>query len=153
MAMILHAKLRNHGLGLDLLISGAQNAHCLKTLKGLPCSDAISADSWYSYAYGYVFAIQTRNPWPGENSLSPCTLGLPQGYVFSLEHQNASMKSNDFNRFHGFTSIWLCFCDPNPRLHPLIPWSWHWFLQPADCPWPLFPAPNHAPKRKSHEFM
>ena len=76
MAMILHAKFENTLFGMDLLICGAPNAYFVRTLKGLPFSDAISAISWYSYAYGYVFATPTRNPWPGQNSLSPLTLTL-----------------------------------------------------------------------------
>ena len=71
MAMILHAKFENQYFGMDLSISGAPNAHVLVTFKCLPLSDAISANSLNSYAYGYVFATPTRNPWPGEINLSP----------------------------------------------------------------------------------
>jgi len=45
MAMILHAKLENTLFGMDLLICGALNAYFVRTLKGLPFSDAISAIS------------------------------------------------------------------------------------------------------------
>ena len=66
MAMVLHVKQENQYFGLDLLTWAAPRARFVMTMGSLPFKDAISLISWYSYAYGYVFATQIRNPWPGE---------------------------------------------------------------------------------------
>ena len=62
MAMILHVKQENQFLELDLLTWAAPRALFVMTFRGLPFKDAISLISLYSYAYGYVFATQIRNP-------------------------------------------------------------------------------------------
>ena len=132
--MILNVKLRNHWLGLDLLICGAQNAHFLRTLKRLQFIHAISAISWYSYAYGYVFATPTRNPWPRENSMSPWTLTLAPWLLL--------------------IDLWPSALDPwqltheQPALSP-EPWA----LSPGHAPWALGPDQDDAIMSKSHKLM
>ena len=62
MAMILHVKQENQSFELDLLTWAAPRAPFVMTFGGLPFKDGIFLISWYSYAHGYVFATQIRNP-------------------------------------------------------------------------------------------